>query len=144
MLHRPSLTYHGPALLLDLRASGISIIHLHGQVPKPRPQVIRRRIPVVRKLNHRAVTLIGIANERQRELAIGIVVAAQQFHAEQFGIELDRAVQVADPDHRVQEAHRVLRFAIVKNATVPKTRRPCRRRQTSPGKARQAGRTDLL
>jgi hypothetical protein len=43
--------------------------------------------PVVGQLQHGAGGLVLVADEGQRELALGIVVATQQAHAEDVGIE---------------------------------------------------------
>ncbi|MNR44061.1 hypothetical protein D3C85_1627570 [compost metagenome] len=50
--------------------------------------------------------LVAVADEGQGELAIRIVLAAQQGHAKHFGIEGDGFVQVADTQHGMQQSHR--------------------------------------
>ena len=63
--------------------------------------------PVVGQLDHGAVRFVLVADEGEGELAFGVVVAAQQAHAEDFGIEGQRLVEVADAQHGVQESHGV-------------------------------------
>src|ERR1051325_278108 len=60
-------------------------------------------IPVVGQLNDRAVGLVAIADKGERELAGWVVALPQQLHAELLGVELQRFVQILDPEHRVQE-----------------------------------------
>src|SRR5437764_6546911 len=59
--------------------------------------------PVVRQLEHRGVRFRAVADECQGELSVRIVVAPQEPHVEDFGIEAQRPLQVADAKHSVQD-----------------------------------------
>src|SRR6185436_8680534 len=61
---------------------------------------------VVGELEHRGLFLVVVADEGERILLLRPVGGAQQLHAEGLGIEPDRALQVADAQHSVQESHR--------------------------------------
>ncbi|MDT4885529.1 hypothetical protein FQZ97_1217680 [compost metagenome] len=62
-------------------------------------QLVAVHAPVVGQLDHAVVGFIAVADEGQGELAVRIILAAQQGHAEHFGIEDDGFVQVADTQH---------------------------------------------
>src|SRR5262249_6063303 len=49
--------------------------------------------------------LVPVADERQREAATGVVVPPEQPHAEDVAVEVKRAIEVPDPDHRVEDSH---------------------------------------
>jgi len=48
---------------------------------------------------------VAVADERQSVLLLGAVGSAQHLHAEHVGVEADRALQIADPQHGVKDAH---------------------------------------
>ena len=62
---------------------------------------------VIGQLEHRGALLVVVADEGKRILLLGTVGGAQQLHAEDLGVELHRALQVADAQHGVQESHRL-------------------------------------
>ena len=70
-------------------------------------EVVGFRVPVVRELDHRLLALVAISHEGEREAAVGIVLAPQELHPEDVGIEADRSLEIADADHRVKDAHGV-------------------------------------
>ena len=47
-------------------------------------------------------SLAFVGYDGERILLVGPVGGAQELHAEHFGIELDRTLEVADPKHGVQ------------------------------------------
>jgi hypothetical protein len=112
VLHGPCLPHNRPALFLDLGACGIRVINLNRQVPKRITQIVRLGIPIVSQLDNRAIFLIFIPNKRKRKLALRIIIATQHFHPEQLGIELDRAVEIADSKHGVKKAHCALQYCV--------------------------------
>jgi hypothetical protein len=59
----------------------------------------------VGQLDHRGLVLGSVADEGQGELAAGIVLLAQQRHAQGLRVERDRAIEIADPNHGVQDPH---------------------------------------
>jgi hypothetical protein len=68
-------------------------------------QVVCLGFPVVSQFEHGTFGFILVADEGQRELAIRIVLAAQQAHAENIGVEIERAVEIADAQHGVEDSH---------------------------------------
>ncbi|MNI93117.1 hypothetical protein D3C73_1510140 [compost metagenome] len=58
------------------------------------------------QLDHAVVRLVAVADEGQGELAIRIILAPQQGHAQHVGVEGDGFIQIADSQHGVQQSHR--------------------------------------
>src|SRR3569623_1902894 len=108
MLHRPGLARHFAAALFVFVASGAYIVHADGDMHKSVAELVLVHAPVVGELDHRLLALVSVADEGERELAVGIILATQQLHAEHVGVERERAVELADPQHGVQYAHKLL------------------------------------
>src|SRR5207244_4418110 len=68
-------------------------------------QLVALDAVVVGELEHRAALLAVVADEGELVLLLWTVGGAQQLHTEHFGIELDRALQVADAQHGMQDPH---------------------------------------
>src|ERR1051326_7049291 len=68
-------------------------------------EVVAAHAVVVGELEDRGAALRVVADEGERILLLGPVGRAQELHAENFGVELDGALQVADAQHRVQDSH---------------------------------------
>src|ERR1700730_9285975 len=64
-------------------------------------------IPVVGQLDHGIVGLVAISDKGESELAGRVIAFAQQLHTEQLGIEIQRGVEIAHPDHRMQKSELV-------------------------------------
>jgi hypothetical protein len=62
---------------------------------------------VVGQLQHRAVALVAVADEGKRILLLRTIGRAQQSHAHDAGVEVDRALQVTDAQHGVEDSHRM-------------------------------------
>ncbi len=62
--------------------------------------------PVVGELEDGGLGLVAVADEGEREGAARIVLAAQQLHAQLVAIEVKGAIEVAHPEHRVEQPHR--------------------------------------
>jgi hypothetical protein len=48
---------------------------------------------------------IAIADKRQGESAIRVILLSQQFHTQHFGVKPDGTVEVTNPQHGVQNPH---------------------------------------
>ena len=71
-----------------------------------RTQLVVIGVPIVGELQDRRVALIAIADEGQGVAVLGVVTTAQQPHPQQLGVKGNRAFQIADAQHGVQESHR--------------------------------------
>src|SRR5262249_7018085 len=97
MLHRPRRTRDLDAFLCEIRAGTVKVGHADSEMAEAAADGIGLLLaPIMGQLDHRIVVLVAIADEGQRELAAGIVLAPQQLHAEVAGIEIDRFLQVED------------------------------------------------
>jgi hypothetical protein len=106
VLHRPGLAHHLAAAALDPGAGGVGIVDLDRDVAEAGAEVVAFRAPVVGELDHGAFGFRAVADEGEGEPAVRIILPAQQAHAEYFGVEPERALEVTDPEHGVQYAHR--------------------------------------
>jgi hypothetical protein len=86
-------------------AGGLGVVDLEGDVAVAGAEVVGGGVPVVGQLEHGGLGLGAVADEREGEAAVRVVAAAQQLHAEHVGVEGERALQVADPEHGVEDAH---------------------------------------
>src|SRR5690606_23884268 len=76
MLHGPRLTRNPAATLFHFLAGLIGIVHFYGDMSVARTKVIFFNVPVVGQLQYGAIRLILITDKRQRELPLGIILAA--------------------------------------------------------------------
>src|ERR1700739_1332777 len=67
--------------------------------------LVLRLTPVVGKLDYGVIMLIAIADKRQREFTVGIIMLAHQLHSERVAIKLQAFVEVVDAIQLVQKAH---------------------------------------
>ena len=105
MFHRPRLAGDRRAGLAQRFAGAVNIGHAERDMAVSVAQVVRRvLVPIMGQFDHRLLLFRTISDEGQGELAIGKIRLAQQFHAEQPGVEIERLVQVLDPDHGVEHA----------------------------------------
>lgn len=58
------------------------------------------------------------AQKGQRVLVFGVVGCAQQAHADDLGVEVDGALQVANAQHGVQNTHGVFAFSGVADGAI--------------------------
>ncbi len=81
--------------------------------PKLRARAVGLGVPVVRELEKRCALgigarLVGWSRKKdQRETARGIVDAADLLEAQEPAVECETGLDVADPHHRMQIAHRL-------------------------------------
>jgi hypothetical protein len=87
MFYRPCLPYHLPSALLDYFTSDASIFHFNRNVPIGIAKLIFLDASVMGGFNHHTAIFVGVIEKSQRKLPFGIVIAAQQFHAEHPGIK---------------------------------------------------------
>ena len=107
MLHRPRFAHHLASLLADRRTGHSCVRHGECDVAVAIAEIIGCRIPVVGQFKHGTFAFRTVADEGQREAPFRVIGTAQQFHAENLGIEGNRAIKIADADHRMQDAHGV-------------------------------------
>ena len=101
VLHRAGFASDLAAAFLDLVTGFVGIVDFQGDVAVAAAQVVLVGVPVVGQLDDGAFGLVLVADKGQRELAVRIVVAAQDAHAEHVGVEVDGFVEVADSQHGV-------------------------------------------
>jgi hypothetical protein len=113
----PPLT--GPRLARDLAAGRAHAVahrrdvrHAQREVAERGADLVVGDAVVVGQLDlgraHLAVAVVGaVAEEGERVLLLGPIGGAAQLHAEVARVEVDRALQVADAQHRVEEFHGV-------------------------------------
>mmetsp|Transcript_23206 Transcript_23206/g.39862 ORF Transcript_23206/g.39862 Transcript_23206/m.39862 type:complete len:356 (+) Transcript_23206:587-1654(+) len=105
-LHRPRLANDLAAASSYGVAGGVYVASSQGDVAVRVAHVVRRGAPVVRQLQRRVRFLRSVPDEGEGELAGRVLLGAEEFHAEDRGVEVEGAVQVTDAQHRVQ--HRLL------------------------------------
>lgn len=106
MLHRTRLAGDLAAARADILAGLVDISHFQGDVAIAGAQLILVHAPVIGQLDDAVVVLVTVADEGQGELAVRVILAAQQGHAQDFGIEGDGFIHVADAQHGMQQSHR--------------------------------------
>src|SRR5690606_24042669 len=86
--------HHGTGFAHDLAAGGldlfaglVDIIHFDGDVTVAGTQVVAGSVPVVGQLQHGVLGFVTVADEGQGKTPFGVILAAQQGHAQYFGIE---------------------------------------------------------
>src|SRR5215471_9607576 len=80
--HRAWLAHDLDALLFKFRTSLVNVIGTDGQMTEGIAHLVARLTPVVSQLDYAAVALIAIADKREREFTIGIVMLAHELHAQ--------------------------------------------------------------
>ncbi len=105
VLHRTRRPGKGDPFRLQALAGGVYVRNADGHVPETATQVVGLvLVPVVGQLDHCVIGLGAIADEGEGELAAGEILAAQLRHAEKPRVEIQGLVQVAHPDHGVEDA----------------------------------------
>src|SRR5258706_5849489 len=112
VLHRAGLARHLAATCLDFLARFIGVLDRDRDVAEAAAEFVLFDAPVVGQFDDRAGGVVLVADERQRELALRVILAAQYPHAEHAGVERDRAFQIADPEHGVKYSHGSLPFRL--------------------------------
>src|SRR5450830_644689 len=104
--------FYGTGLTRDVAAIGArcvtgsdDIFCRNGDMAISRAQVVAAGAVVIGQFQFRVVRVRTITNESQGVLVFRIVAGAQQLHAQHFGVKIDRTLQVADPQHGVQNTH---------------------------------------
>src|SRR5581483_7285499 len=110
VLHRPGLAGDLAAAPLDLGAGLVGVVHLQRDVTVGRAKLVLVDAPVAGELELGAADLLAVdplvvAEEGEGELAVGVVPPRQQLHPQDLGIEGDGAVEIADPQHGMEDAH---------------------------------------
>src|SRR5437016_2853224 len=103
--HRAGLARDLAALALYPLAGFLDIGHFDRDVTEGRAEIVPLDAVVVGELEHGAALFAVVADESERVLLLGPVGRAQKLHAQHLGIEPDRAIQVADPQHGVENSH---------------------------------------
>jgi hypothetical protein len=109
-MRRPMLHGAGPArnlcaLGFEGLAHFIDVAHAKREMTKAGPDFVAvGLVSIEGQLDNRVVRLRPVADEGQRELTLGKILAAQQIHAEKRCVELDRGVEVFDANHPVHHA----------------------------------------
>src|SRR5438046_7215225 len=75
----------------DMSVSGVEIVSIDAVI--------------VGQLQHRVLSLVVIADERQRVFLFRPIGGPQKRHAEHAGVKTDRALQVAHAKHGVKNTH---------------------------------------
>ena len=105
MLHRAGLAYHLAPGRANLLAGAVHIQHFNGDVAVSAAQIIAAGIPIPGQLQHRVFGLVAITDKGIGKAAVRVVLAAQQGHAEHFGVEGDGFFEVSNTEHGVQNSH---------------------------------------
>ena len=97
---------HIAASGLDLLAGCIGIGHTQSNMTVSRTHVVALSAPVVGQLDLRLTRVAAFKAEKgQRVLVLGVLGRAQQLHADDVGVEVNRALEIANAQHRVEESH---------------------------------------
>src|SRR3546814_5599034 len=92
MLHGARLAGDGNALRLELLANGMDIRNADGEVAESGAEFVGLLLaPVMGQLDDGVRRFVAIAYESKREFARRIVLLAQELHAEQAGVEVERS-----------------------------------------------------
>ena len=94
-----------PPLLAHALAGGGHVRHTDRDMAEGGAELVALDAVVVGELEHRRALLVVVADEGERILLLGAIGGAQQLHAEHLGVEVHRALHVADAQHGVQEFH---------------------------------------
>jgi hypothetical protein len=105
MFHRAGFAGDFAALGMDEGTGFVDVFDADRDVAIGGAEVVVVGAPVVGEFEDGGVGLFAVANEGQGEFPSGIVFLAQEFHAEDFAVEGDGAIEVADAQHGVEESH---------------------------------------
>jgi 2-dehydro-3-deoxyphosphogluconate aldolase/(4S)-4-hydroxy-2-oxoglutarate aldolase len=108
-LHRPGLARHRAAAGADPVAGRLGVGDADGDVAEGGAEVVLADAVVVGELDLGLLRIRAVADEGQRVLLLRPLGRAQELHAHDLCVEVDRALQVADAKHRVEESHGVSR-----------------------------------
>src|SRR5215510_13626449 len=79
VLHGSGLAHDAGALLAELLAAAVDVVDAEGDVPEARADLVAVGVPVVGQLeDRRRLLLAAVPDEREREPAARIVVAAEE------------------------------------------------------------------
>src|SRR5579859_1451591 len=105
-LYRPGLARNSAAIRAHLVAGRAYVGYADRHVTERRAELVALDAVVVGELEHRGALLVVVADEGERVFLLRAIGGAQELHAEHLRIEADRALQVADAKHGMQESHR--------------------------------------
>src|SRR5690606_11156644 len=108
MLHGAGFACNFAAARLDVVTGLVGVFHFDRDVAVAVTEVVAGRVPVVGQFDHRAVGFVLVADEGQGEFAVGVVLAAQQAHAQDLGVEGQRLLEIPYAQHGVQNTHSIL------------------------------------
>src|SRR6056297_1441021 len=101
----------GDTLIHQLLAGGVDIIDAIGEMAEIAPATIFMLVPVIGEFEQRRAGLLGAfdillgGKEDQGEAPLLVLYATHFRHAELVAEEIERLVDIADADHRVQVFH---------------------------------------
>src|SRR4029077_3877516 len=90
---------------LHFLASLVSIVHCDGDVAEGVAELVLVHAPVVGQFDPRRIGFVAVADESQGEFALWVVIAAEQPHAENLGVEAQRSLQIGYSQHGVEDSH---------------------------------------
>ncbi len=93
-------------------ADPVDVPHPEGEVAEARSKLVPGRLAPIEGQSHDAVAVFGtVPPDGVGELTPRVVVLAQELHAEELGVDLDRGIEMLDPDRRVHHAETAIRAA---------------------------------
>jgi hypothetical protein len=104
--HRPRLAHNFGAAAAQVVARLIDVIYSQSEVTEGVADVVLMGLPIVSEFNDGVVGFVAVADEGQGKFAGWVVSLAQQLHAQNVTIELDRLIQIVNSNHRMQKLHR--------------------------------------
>ena len=110
VLHRARFAGDLATAAANILAGLVDVLDFQSDVAVSGTQLIVLDAPVVGQLDHTVMRLVAVTDEGQGELAVRIILAAQQGHAQHLGVEGDGFVQIADTQHGMQQSHQVSPF----------------------------------
>ena len=105
VFHRAGFAHHFAAFGAHGIAGCVGVFHFDGDVAVGVAEVVAGGIPVVGEFEHGGFVFAAVADEGEGEAAVGVVFAAQEFHAEHFLVEGEGGFEVADAQHGVEDSH---------------------------------------
>jgi hypothetical protein len=61
--------------------------------------------PIIGQFDDSLAIFVAVTDKGEGEFAVRVVLAAQKPHLQDFGVELERPVQIAGSQHGVQDSH---------------------------------------